>query len=259
MYTTKPETRIEDVTLNNLNDLITLCVPDEKSPSLMKGIQMKKRWAAKMVEMYGTFAWLAYVNSRPAGMTQIAPNIDEETVEIQCIFVPDEQNHKKGIGSGLLKAVIQDMENPKPYFNDRTPRALVTYAFEVPGRYPQHKFYLKMGFEKVADNPYLLYYPLQEGYVCTRKEEFIPQKEDEGKALIFYDPSCPFCVSFNEKIMESIREIADIPMRVINRFEDSEEVRKRGNVPLLVVNRNPIKSFVSDPAFKSEVSRALSD
>lgn len=250
--------RIEDVNSDNVDDLIILCIPDKKDPLLMKGMKEKKKWAQKMLEMYGTFAKLAYEESQLVGMIQAAPNPDEEIVEILCIFVPDEQNHKKGIGSSLLKALIKDMQNPKPYFSSRIPRALVTYAFEVSGLYPQHEFYLKMGFERVVDNPYLLYYPLQEGYVYDRKE-FIPQKEDEGRALIFYDPSCPFCVSFNEKIIESIREIADIPIRVINKIEDSEEVRKRGNVPLLVVNKNPIESFVFDENFQSEILKALQD
>lgn len=251
--------RIEDVNPDNVDDLIILCIPDKKDPLLIKGIKEKEKWAQKMLEMYGTFAKLAYAESQLVGMIQVAPNPDEKIVEIQCIFVPDEQNHKKGIGSSLLKALVEDMQNPKPYFGSRTPRALVTYAFEVPGLYPQHEFYLKMGFERVIDNPYLLYYPLREGYVYNREKKFIPQKEDEGKALIFYDPSCPFCISFNEKIIESIREVADIPIRVINKVEDSEEVRKRGSVPLLVVNKNPIESFVFDENFQSEVLKALSD
>ena len=38
--------------------------------------------------------------------------------------------------------------------------ALVTWAFQVSGFYPQHEFYLKMGFKRVReDDPFLLYYP----------------------------------------------------------------------------------------------------
>jgi len=71
------------------------------------------------------------------------------------------------------------------------------------------------------------------GFAPNLKEEkFIPQEEDRGKALIFYDPSCPFSIYFSEKIKESILEVApDIPIRIINKFEEPEETKKRGRVP----------------------------
>lgn len=69
----------------------------------------------------------------------------------------------------------------------KPPLALVTWAFGVPGYFPQNMFYLKMGFKKVVESdPFLLYYPLKEGYVYHPKaEKFAPQEEDKGKAVIF--------------------------------------------------------------------------
>ena len=58
------------------------------------------------------------------------------------------------------------MEKPKPAFNNDIPLALITWAFQVPGWYPQHEFYQRMGFKKVKeDDPFLLYYMLKKGYV----------------------------------------------------------------------------------------------
>ena len=77
-------------------------------------------------------------------MIQYQPKPDEKLVEITCIFVPNKENLRKGIGKTLLKSLLDDMRKPKPYFNNDTPLALVTWAFEVPGLYPQHEFYRKM-------------------------------------------------------------------------------------------------------------------
>lgn len=248
---------IKDVDEGMIDDLISLCAPEKEDPLLVKGIKTKKKWAQNVLKMYGSFAKIAYVDSTPAGMIQYIPDIDERIIEIQCIFVPDSQHHKKRIGSNLLKAVIKDMETPKSYFNDENPLALVAHAFEVPGWFPQHTFYQKMGFNQVGNDPYLLYYPFQKGYIHEKKE-FIPQKEDEGKVLIFYNPSCPFCIQFVEKATASIREVVDIPIRPINTLEDKKEVKKRGRVPVCVVNKIPIKSFFADKEkFQSEIKKAL--
>ncbi len=118
-----------------------------------------------------------------------------------------------------------------------------------------------MGFQKVReDDPFLLYYPLKEGYVHVPKEErFIPQEEDEGKALIFYGPSCPWSIYFAEKIKESIEEVApDIPIRLIDMFWEQKEVKRRGKTPTCAVNGIPIRSFFMDKEnFQREVEQAI--
>lgn len=254
---------IRDVNLDSIDDLINLCVPTDKKddPLFAESMSAKKKWATQVIKRYGSVAKLAYLNSKPVGLIQYQPNPEERLVEIDCIFVPEEKNLKKGIGKSLLKALIEDMREPKPIFNDSTPLALVTWAFEVPGRYPQNRFYQKMKFRRVKkDNPFLLYYPLKKEYVYRPKEEmFIPQKEDSGKALIFYDPSCPFSIIFSEKMKELIGEVApNIQVRMINKFEESDEVEKRGKVPACTVNGKPIETFFMDKEnFQKEVKEAL--
>ena len=129
-------------------------------------------------------------------MIQYQPKPEEKLIEITCIFVPEKENLRKGIGKALLNALMNEMKKPKPYFDNEIPFALITWAFQVPGRYPQHEFYKRMGFKQVSkDEPFLLYYPLKQDYIYTPKDkEYIPQEEDKGMALIFYNPSCPFCI-----------------------------------------------------------------
>jgi len=259
----KEKLAIRNANLENVDQLIDFCIPLDKKddPLFIDGISVKKKWATQVMEAYGSIAKLAYLDSKPVGLIQYQPNPEERVVEIACIFVPENENLRKGIGESLLRALIQEMKKPQPAFNNNVPLALVTWAFQVPGRYPQHEFYQKMGFKRVKkDDPFLLYYPIKKEYVYHPKEKkFIPQKEDSGKAIIFYDPSCPFSIYFSEKIKESIREVApDIPIRMINRFEELEEVKKRGQVPSCAVNRKPIETFFMDKVnFQKEVKEAL--
>jgi N-acetylglutamate synthase-like GNAT family acetyltransferase len=254
---------IRDVSLENIEDLVNLCIPPDKKddPLFVEGMNAKMRWATHLIERHQSIAKLAYLNSKPVGLIQCQLNPEERLVEITCVFVPEEENFRKGIGKSLLKALMKNVKEPKPAFNNDVPLALVTWAFEVPGRYPQHKFYQRMGFKRVKeDDPFLLCYPLKKGYVYRPKEKkFIPQEEDNGKALIFYDPSCPFCIYFSENIKKSIGEVApDIPITMINKFEESEEVEKRGKVPSCAVNRKPIETFFMDKEnFQKEVKKAL--
>jgi len=257
--------RIKDVELEDVDILINLCVPPERRNDrlFIEGMNVKRSWAAKSLEKFGCVAKIAYLDTKPAGLIQCRPKPEEKIVEITCIFVPDRENHRRGIGRALLNALIEDMKKPQRFFDDEPPLALVTWAFSVPGYYPQNEFYLKMGFEKAReDDPFLLYYPLKEGYVYhPKKEEFIPQEEDKGKALIFYDPSCPFCLYFAEQIKNSIREVeSNIPVRMINMFVESEEVEKRGQVPYCAVNGKAIMSFfMGKENFQKEVREALKE
>ena len=129
-------------------------------------------------ERYRGFAKLAYPDGKPVGLIQYLPKPDEKLVEITCIFVLEEENLRKGISKALLHAIMDEMRKPKPYLNDEAPLGLVTWAFQVPGRYPQHEFYRKMGFKQASgDDPFLLYYPLREGFVYAPKDrEYVPQE-----------------------------------------------------------------------------------
>lgn len=254
---------VKDVTRENIGDLIDLCIPPSKTedPLFVEGMKAKNRWATQLVGGYGSVGKLAYIDSKPVAMIQYRPRPEERLIEITCVFVPEEENLRKGVGKSLLRALIEDMNEPKSYFGNHIPLALITLAFEVPGRYPQHEFYRKMGFRQAGEDDPLLYYPLKEGFeYVPKKEKFIPQEEDRGRAIIFYDPSCPFCIYFSEKMKDTIREVEPrIRVRMINQFEEPEEARRRGK-PTCVVNKKPIESFFLDREnFQREVREALED
>ncbi len=66
---------------------------------------------------------------------------------------------------------------------------------------------------------------------------------------------------FAEQIKASINEVApNLPMRMINMFEEPEEVEKRGQVPYCAVNGKPITAFFMDKEnFQKEVKMALTE
>jgi hypothetical protein len=82
---------IRDVNLKNIDHLVNLCIsPDRRNdPLFVKGINMKKRWASKVIREYGSVANLAYLNQKPAGLIRYKPVPEQRLVEIDCIFVPE--------------------------------------------------------------------------------------------------------------------------------------------------------------------------
>lgn len=257
--------KIEDVNPQNIDDFINLCIPFERreDPLFIKGKELKRKCTIEGIKRYGTIGKIAYLNSKPIGLIQYLPKIEEKIVEITCIFIPDKDNTRKGIGKLLLKSMIKDMFLPKEYFNNEIPLALIIHTFDIEGRYPQSEFFRKMGFLEVEkDNPYFFYYPLFKGFVYSSKPlEYRPQEEDKGKVLIFMDPFCPFSIYFSEKIKESIKEVdPNIPIRIVNQFEEEDEIRKRGKISFCIVNSKPIQTFFLDKEnFQREVKEALKE
>ncbi|MBC8385475.1 MAG: hypothetical protein H8E57_08165 [Candidatus Cloacimonetes bacterium] len=256
--------QIKNVSYENIKDLIDLCIPPQNKDDryFLEGSRVKKKWAENVLEKYGSFAKIAYLDSRPAGMLQYLPIPTEKIIKIKCVFVPQKENTRKGLAKLIIEDLINDMKKPKSYFDNNPPNALIVEAFEVYGPvFPQAEFFKKMGFEQVSeDNPFLLYYPILDGFVYKPETtEFITQDEDKGKAVIFFDPSCPFGVYFFEEMMRSILEIApEIPIRKINEFAEREEVAKRGKKPFCAVNGKAITTFFFDKEnFQKEVREAL--
>ncbi|MEM0295849.1 MAG: GNAT family N-acetyltransferase [Candidatus Korarchaeum sp.] len=255
--------RVEDVRAESIDTLLELCIPLERRNDkyFIEGAHLKSDWVIESINRFGSVAKIAYLGSKPAGLIQYLPDPSEGIVEIKCIFVPDKLDQRKGVGRALMKDLIGDLR--KGLFDLYSPSALVTWAFQVPGYYPQNEFYLRMGFKRVReDDPFLLYYPLKEGFRYSPIDrKYTPLPEDKGRALIFYDPSCPFRMYFAGCMESLIREVApDLCIRMINTFKEPEEVRRRGEVPPCVVNGIPISSFFLDGEnFKKEVENALRD
>jgi N-acetylglutamate synthase-like GNAT family acetyltransferase len=241
--------KVSNLTGENVDDFIGICIPPDKQEEeeFIRGIEEKRKWALEMLDRGESVAKIGYYEGKVSGMLQYLLDQEEKVIKIRCIFVPKKETQRKGIAKALFRSLLQDIE--KIDFEGESPHAIVSYAFEVPGFYSQHLFFEKMGFRRVEkDDPHLLYYPLKENYVYRpRKKSYTPIKEDEGRAVIFYNPSCPWCIYFTELIKRTISEtIPEAPCKVFNTFENRDEVLKRGYAPDCIVNAREIKAFVLD-------------
>ena len=100
---------VREVTNENVDELCRICVPPEKRTDhiFMTGMELKRKWALEMLERWGTCAKLAYRGSTPVGMIQYWPVPEQRVVRIHCIYVPEEENWGKGIGTRLLSSLIE--------------------------------------------------------------------------------------------------------------------------------------------------------
>jgi len=259
---------IRDVDSDNLDDLCQLCITEKNrgDPAFVRGVAEKRKWAVDMLQRWGSFAKLAYVGPSPAGFIQYEPIPGERIVNVHCIYVPEERNWRKGIARRLLANLVAEMRIPRRWFGNESALALVTRTFpgEQPRQYPARLFFTKMGFKQIGDDPDFLYLPLVEGfiYIPTAGEQakYIPQEGDKGKVLFIHGPSpCPFSYVFLKRAEQAIGALAPgVPMRWINRSEEPDEVRRRGNAEGCIVNARYIKAFVlNKEAFQKEVMDAL--
>ncbi|MBO3802984.1 MAG: GNAT family N-acetyltransferase [Candidatus Brockarchaeota archaeon] len=262
------EFSIKYVDESKVDDLCLLCIPAQNAsdPVFARGVEEKRKWSTEMLRKFRSFAKLAYVGSSPVGLIQYEPIVDERVVKIHCIYVPERTHWRKGIGKKLLCSVMEDAKNPLAWFGNEPALALVTRTFpgEKPGQCPARLFFTRMGFRQVGEDPDFLYYPMKEGFayrpVVRKEAEYVPQREDEGKALIIYGPSpCPFSYVFLKRAEQAIVDVApNITIRWIDKSEEPEEVMKRGNVEGCIVNAKLIRSFVLDKdSFKKEVREAM--
>ncbi|MDI7275317.1 MAG: GNAT family N-acetyltransferase [Anaerolineae bacterium] len=262
------EIEVRDLSEEGIDDLCRLCVSaaDWDDPAFVAGRELKRRWAVGMLQRWGGCAKLAYVGPVPAGLIQYEPVPEERIVRIRCIFVPQREYWRKGIATRLLSALVEEAKRPKEWFGDRPAAALVTYAFpgEGPGQYPARSFFVRMGFRQVGEDPNLLYAPLEQGFTYRPVERgasgYVPQAEDQERAVLIYGPSfCPLPYVFLKRAEQAIHEVAPgLPVRWIDRSEEPEEANKRGGFDGCAVCGRPIGPFVLDrEVIRREVEEAL--
>jgi len=264
------EIRVENVVEESVEDLCRVCLPSEREldPDWRRGAEEKKQWAAGMLQRWGSFAKVAYQGREPVGMIQYKPVPEERIIYIDCIYVPPGGCLRKGVASRLFASLMEDVNKPMAWFDNRPPLALVVNTFEggAHDQYTAREFFTRKGFRPIGEDPDSLYYPLQAGFVYRPIEEqdaeYTPQSEDRGRVLIICGPNfCPATYPFFLKKMEKyIREIdREIPIRWIDSSQEPDELRKRNvRVGDCIVNARLVKSFVLDKeSFKSEVQDLL--
>ncbi|OFZ50392.1 MAG: hypothetical protein A2381_13425 [Bdellovibrionales bacterium RIFOXYB1_FULL_37_110] len=220
---------IKDITKETLSDLDKICLHFldklENKTDYLEGIKKRNEWYSNMFDKYGPLAKVAYKDNIPAGMIQFIPRALEQVIDIQCVFVKDEFVGL-GIGSLLLEETIKYLSCKKNYFNDSSPKALITWAFDIPGHVPQEKLFTKFGFIP-SDSGRPLYLPIENKYKYTYKpDNSFKNKSSNKKATIILDTSCPFCIFTTNKYTNIFKDILpEIKLKTVNKFKDTTETK----------------------------------
>lgn len=130
----------------------------EKKEEMM---ERKLNWVRDTRRSFGSCGRLIYVNKRPVGYAQYAPARflprsthyqsgppGEEAVLISCLFIPKKRLRKSGLGTRLLRSIIDDLTG-------RNVRAVESFARRSNPDNPSGPvdFYLRNGFEILRDDP----------------------------------------------------------------------------------------------------------
>ena len=260
---------IRDITENNVDDALNVCTPERMLPNpfYRQGLKVRREWLLNLIHTVGCCCKIAYANQKPVGMIQFNPlhripyfvTQRRDALYIRCIFVKREFRNQ-GIGSRLLEALIDEMKKPNPLFENQPCRVFVTtarerYAFKQPG------YFRLKGFSEVKGNPDV-------GLVNWLFEEepteslgissYGPIQMTEQGVTIFYDPSCQYCIYFNENIRKLVNEFQpDISVREFNLWNEPQEALKRGVTSRVTyINGTPIL-FWDPEQFREAIRKVL--
>lgn len=132
-----------------------------------EAILKKQEWFTETLDEFGNCAFLAYDHGDVIGYAQYAPvdrflniakypaastlydaNTEEETIFLSCLFIPNEENRGKGVGSALLNKIIENLRF-------RGYNLLVTFARRKNPNNPSGslEFLKKNGFKIEEDHP----------------------------------------------------------------------------------------------------------
>ncbi|NWG10317.1 GNAT family N-acetyltransferase [Candidatus Bathyarchaeota archaeon] len=260
--------RIENLQGSNIDDLIYVCSAKRLDDTIhQQGVKLKRQWLREMLKNCGSVAKIAYFNDRPVAQILFFPEeVDatkafrrENVLVIQCIYNPNPEAQKLGIGTRLLQGLIQDAKNRKTCLGNKRCKFLLTKAFNTGEFLPLPEFFTKNSFTSTSEGN-LLYLPIDGQYEpMPSVGNYEPLAEDRDKAIIFYGPVCQFGYPFAKKIEELVLEVEpNIKIEMINDWEKPEESIKRKNW-WLIVNAKPIQTFFMETEkFKAEIRQAVS-
>lgn len=156
---------IEDVTLENVDDLVGPgCAPRSDNPNhaqtLKDGGLKKKEWIRKAIQKFGCCAKVLYLEDKPLGFIEfypmsifpMLPKRDKRTILITCILVSDKNLQKKGIGTQLVQALINDLKHrPLTCFNGERAEEIAIGSWGCHTGFPEslprfRNFFLRNGF-----------------------------------------------------------------------------------------------------------------
>lgn len=229
-----------DLSPENVDDALLVCPPFSElrdNENVKIGLRIRKNWLLDLHREIGPCAKIAYLNDKPVGMMQYSPlhNVPyfkterRDVLYIHCIYVKRNVRNR-GIGSALLRAIINDMRKPNKLFKSGKCRLLATTARERYG-FTQIRYFKSKGFLKTESNidAGLVYFLLKTG---LKKSLDIPYLEPlnviEENVKIFFSPTCHMCKFMNENIKAKIREVdPTIDIEECNLWVQSQEALHR--------------------------------
>ncbi len=260
----KASLRVADLEEANIDDVFRVCSHGRlNDPLQQQGIELKRRWLLEMLKEYGPCTKIAYLDDDPVAQIlfypeSAAPFIADprrDVVVLHCEYNPFPEARGRGVGTALIKSLIDDCRTGLPCLKGRPCRFIVAKPFNTGEGVSLDEFYASNGFKQGRGEMYL---EITAPYQPRRTMEYRPLSEDKGRAVMFYDPICEFSYPFAVKVKEFLLEIdPGLPVELIDQWRHPEESIKRGN-HVLVVNAKLITSFWTQrEAFRREVEQAL--
>ncbi|HVP16912.1 MAG TPA: GNAT family N-acetyltransferase [candidate division Zixibacteria bacterium] len=157
---------IRDVTEQNIDDLVGLCAPRLKdkrhAQTLKEGGLRKREWIEKALKRFGACAKMAYVEGKAVGLVEfypmsafpLLPERDRRTVMITCVFIPDKTLQQVGIGSKLVRTLIEDLKRtPLKSFAGKKAEEVAVGSWGCHAGFPEsmprfQNFFSKNGFKR---------------------------------------------------------------------------------------------------------------
>ncbi|MGY4706587.1 N-acetyltransferase family protein [Candidatus Bipolaricaulota sp. J31] len=121
----------------------------------------KRTWLRRVREEWGNCGKLLFLGDEAVGYAQYAPArffpavkeytagpVSEDAVLITCLFIPSQEHRRRGLGSALLSAILEELRG-------RGIAAVETFARRGSPESPSGpvEFYLKHGFRVLRDDP----------------------------------------------------------------------------------------------------------
>ncbi len=214
--TVQPKLKIVDLTPENVDDSINLCIGSKPGFELAR--EEKRQWLEKRLN-YGVGAKLAYSDGHLAGMVEYSPIeyapfpiTGDNLLHINCIWVLP-MFQKMTIGQNLLKTTVAEAR-----IRRRSGLSVLAHAgpFFMPAAFFDHQ-----GFRLVQKrgNQELMWKELE---ACKPPSllpsSFSPRKHGEKVAVdVLYSAQCPWSIMTRDRIERVSREFGEsVKVRLID-------------------------------------------
>jgi GNAT superfamily N-acetyltransferase len=244
---------IENISKENIEDIFKICSWNRAfapidNPILEKGRELKRRWLLEMLERYGPCMKIAYFDDKPVAQVLYYPeeampflhNPRKDVVNMKCVYNSQPEARRKGAGTALMKALVDEGYSGLECLGGRPCRFVVTIPFPHEGELPLNEFFSKYGFKWGARGRGFkwghqeMYLKIEGKYTPRDIPEYYPLPEDRGKIILLYNPNCEWGYFFAMNAGGLLQgAYPDVPIEIYNNWERPEEYKKRPHLPLI--------------------------